>query len=167
MKALNKAQLIGYLGKDPELRHTQNNQAWCNFTVATNESWVDKSTGELKERTEWHNIVCWARLAEIAAQYARRGHRIYIEGKIQSREYVDKEGITRKAFEIVANDLLLLDPRGQADAGSSQQALQHHPSAERRPAADTAPRAAAPPWIPPLPSAPPPAAPGDDDVCPF
>jgi single-strand DNA-binding protein len=118
-RSLNKVMLIGHLGKDPELKYTSNGIAVANFSIATNESWKDQD-GNLQERTEWHNIVAWRRLAEICGEYLKKGKRVYIEGKIQTRNYDDKNGVKRYITEIVADDLIMLDGGGQtADSGGS------------------------------------------------
>ena len=108
---MNKVILIGRLGKEPETRYMSNNDPVCNFSLATSEKWNDKHTGERKETTEWHNIVLYRRLADIAQQYCRKGDLVAIEGKIQSRKYTDKNGIDRTAYEIIANDLKMLGNR--------------------------------------------------------
>ncbi len=119
-KSLNKVMLIGHLGKDPELKYTSNGIAVANFSMATNEAWKDQD-GNLQERTEWHNIVAWRRLAEICGEYLKKGKRVYIEGRIQTRNYDDKNGVNRYVTEIVADDLIMLDGGGgaSADAGGS------------------------------------------------
>lgn len=119
-KSLNKVILIGYLGKDPELRYTSNGIAVASFSIATNEAWKDQE-GNLQERTEWHNIVAWRRLAEICGEYLKKGRRVYIEGKIQTRSYDDKNGVKRYVTEVVADDLIMLDGSGaSADTGAAQ-----------------------------------------------
>ncbi|MED5262487.1 MAG: single-stranded DNA-binding protein [Myxococcota bacterium] len=116
MAGINKAILIGNLGRDPELRYTQNGQAMANFTLATTESWTDKTSGQKQERTEWHRIVAWGRTAEICAQYLSKGRTVYIEGRIQTREWEDKEGQKRWTTEVNAQTVQFLGgPRG-ADA---------------------------------------------------
>lgn len=109
-KSLNRVTLIGNLGKDPELRYTATGQAVATFSVATNESWKDKE-GNLQEKTEWHNIVAWQRLAEICGEYLKKGRKVYIDGRLQTRNYEDKEGVKRYVTEIVAQDMILLDSR--------------------------------------------------------
>jgi single-strand DNA-binding protein len=111
---LNKAILIGNLGADPEMRHTPSGKPVATFNIATNEQWRN-SDGEQQSRTEWHRIVAWGRLAEICGQYLQKGSQVYIEGRIQSRSWEDKQGITRRTTEIVANNLLML---GRAPGGS-------------------------------------------------
>lgn len=115
-KSLNRVTLIGNLGKDPELRYTAGGQAVATFSIATNESWKDKE-GNLQEKTEWHNIVAWQRLAEICGEYLKKGRKVYIEGRLQTRNYEDKEGVKRYVTEIVAQDMILLDSRGAGESG--------------------------------------------------
>ena len=111
-RGVNKAILIGNLGADPEIRQTQSGQAVATFRLATSERWKDRQ-GELQERTEWHNIVAWGQLAEIARQYLSKGSSCYIEGRIQSRQWEDREGQKRYTTEIVANQMVLLGGRGE------------------------------------------------------
>lgn len=110
---LNKVILIGRLGKDPEVRYMPNGEAVCNFSVATSESWKD-SNGQKQERTEWHNITMYCKLAEIAGQYLKKGSQVYLEGKIQSRKYTDKNGAERTAYDIIANEMKMLGGNSQA-----------------------------------------------------
>jgi len=115
-KSLNRAMLIGNLGRDPELRYTPAGVAVASFTIATNESWKDQD-GNLQERTEWHNIVAWRKLAEICGEYLKKGKKIYVEGKIQTRSYDDKNtGAKRYITEIVADNIIMLDGRGGASS---------------------------------------------------
>src|SRR5215471_14986164 len=111
--SVNKAILVGRLGRDPETRYTSGGQAVCNFTMATDESYKDRN-GERQKRTEWHRIVVWGKQAEIAQQYLRKGSLIFVEGRIQSREWQDKEGQKRTTFEIVANSFRMLGGRAEA-----------------------------------------------------
>lgn len=120
-KSLNKAQVIGNAGKDAEVRYTGTGKAVASFSVATTDSWKDKTTGQMQERTEWHNIVAWDRLAEICGEYVKKGTRLYIEGRIQNRSYDDKDGNKRYISEIVANDMMLLDGRRQEGGGGYEQ----------------------------------------------
>lgn len=110
--SINKAILIGHLGQNPELRYTSDGTPVCNISLATSENWKDHD-GNTQSRTEWHRIVFWRRHAEIASQYLKKGSHIYVEGKIQSREYDDPNnpGTKRKAYEIIANDLRMLDKK--------------------------------------------------------
>lgn len=118
MAGVNKAILIGNLGRDPELRYTQNGQAVTNFSLATSENWTDKS-GERTERTEWHRIVAWGKTAELCAQYLSKGRTVYIEGRLQTRDWEDKEGVKRQTTEIVANTVQFLGgPRGEGGGGN-------------------------------------------------
>src|SRR5580700_11341236 len=119
--SVNKVILVGRLGRDPETRYTGGGQAVANFSLATDESYKDKS-GERQKRTEWHKIVVWGKQAEIAQQYLKKGSLIYVEGRIQSREWQDKEGQKRTSFEIVANNFRMLGGRADgmaAGAGTS------------------------------------------------
>ena len=111
-RGINKVILIGNLGRDPETRYTQGGSAVTNLRLATAESWKDRQTGEQQERTEWHSVVCFARLGEIAGEYLRKGSKVYIEGRLQTRKWQDKEGHDRYSTEIVANEMQMLDSRG-------------------------------------------------------
>jgi len=118
---VNKVILVGHLGRDPEIRYTQSGQAVANFTMATGERWKDKE-GELQERTEWHRIVAWGKLAEFCSNYLGKGRQVFIEGRIQSREWEDKQGEKRRTTEIVAQTIQALGARreaGPANAGDS------------------------------------------------
>ena len=120
MAGVNKVILIGNLGRDPEIKYTQSgNVPVANFTVATSESWKDKSSGEWQEKTEWHRIVAWRYLAERAERYLTKGKQVYIEGRIETRKWTDKEGTDRYTTEIVANQLMLLGKR-EASEGSGE-----------------------------------------------
>jgi len=119
MSNLNKVLLMGRLGADPELRYTTDGTPVATFRMATSESYKDKS-GVKQERTEWHSIVAWRKLAEIAGEYLKKGRLVYIEGRIQSREYEGRDGVKRKVYEIVASDMKML-PTGQGQSqGYSQ-----------------------------------------------
>ena len=115
-KSVNKVILLGNLGKDPEVRFTGGGTAVASFTMATSSSYKDKTSGDWKETTEWHNIVAWQRLAEIARDYLKKGNKVYVEGRLQTRKWQDKEGKDRYTTEIVANELVLLGGRN-ADTG--------------------------------------------------
>ncbi|MCF4008839.1 single-stranded DNA-binding protein [Rheinheimera sp. UJ63] len=112
-RGINKVILIGNLGADPEVRYMPQGGAVANMTIATSESWTDKATNERKEQTEWHRIVIYQRLAEIAGEYLRKGSKVYIEGKLKTRKWTDKDGVERYTTEIVANELQMLDGRGE------------------------------------------------------
>lgn len=135
---LNKVILIGRLGRDPETRYMPNGEAVCNFSVATSESWKDQS-GQRQERVEWHNVTMYRRLAEIAGQYLKKGSQVYLEGKIQSRKYTDKNGVERTAYDIIANEMKMLG--GGSDGQQAQQAQGEAPTQPRRqaPVAPAAP----------------------------
>ena len=119
--SVNKVILVGRLGRDPETRYTGGGQAVANFTMATDESYKDKN-GERQKRTEWHRITAWGKLAEICQQYLKKGTMVYIEGRIQSREWQDKEGQKRTSYDIVANTMKMLSSRAEsaAAAGASR-----------------------------------------------
>ena len=119
MSNLNKVLLMGRLGADPELRYTTDGTPVATFRMATSESYKDKS-GVKQERTEWHSIVAWRKLAEIAGEYLKKGRLVYIEGRIQSREYEGRDGVKRKVYEIVASDMKML-PTGQGQGYSQGQ----------------------------------------------
>ena len=113
---VNKVMLVGRLGRDPETRYTGGGQAVANFSVATDETYKDRN-GERQKRTEWHKIVVWGKQAEIAQQYLKKGSLVFIEGRIQSREWQDKEGQKRTSFEIVASNFRMLGGRGDSGSG--------------------------------------------------
>ncbi len=118
MSGVNKVILVGRLGKDPEVRNLENGASVANFTIATSESYKDKTTGEKKEITEWHNIVLWRGLAEIAQKYLHKGDMVYIEGKLRTRSW-EKEGVTRYTTEIVGDNMTMLSTRGSGGSSSS------------------------------------------------
>ncbi len=118
MASLNKAMLIGNLGRDPEIRYTQDGKAVANFSIATTDKWRDKATGENREKTEWHRVVAFDRLGEICGEYLSRGKQIYIEGRLQTRSW-EKDGVTRYTTEIVADKMQML---GTKDSGNYQRA---------------------------------------------
>jgi len=119
MAGINKAILIGNLGRDPEMRYTPEGLAIANFSIATSEEWKDKNTGEKRERTEWHRIVAFGRLGEICGEYWTNGKKVYMGGRIQTREWEDKEGTKRYTTEIVAAQMQMLDPKGSGDRSRS------------------------------------------------
>ena len=110
--SINKVILIGNLGRDPEVRHTQSGDAIVHFSIATSESWKDKQSGEQKEKTEWHKVVMFRRLAEIAAEYLRKGSQVYIEGKLRTNKWQDRDGNDRYTTEIIADEMQMLGGRG-------------------------------------------------------
>jgi len=119
-KSLNKVMLIGRLGKDPELKYTASGTPFCRFSMATDDSWNDKNSGERQERTEWHNIVTWDRLAEICNQYLTKGQLVYIEGSLQTREWDDQDGNKRKTTEVRARDMVMLGGKGEGAGGGQR-----------------------------------------------
>ncbi len=156
---INKVILIGNVGADPELRYTPSGAGVTNFNIATNESWTDKS-GQRQENTEWHRIVVWGRLAEICNQYLRKGSKVYIEGRLQTRNWEGQDGQKRYTTEIVARDMQMLDSRDESmggDPGMAQAASYGTPGQ---------PGASAPPQSPSSQSSSPepPAYPSDDDL---
>jgi single-strand DNA-binding protein len=120
MSGVNKVILIGRLGKDPEVRSLESGVSVANFTMATTETYRDRNSGEKKEITEWHNIVVWRGLADVASKYLHKGDQVYIEGKIRSRSY-EKEGQTKYITEIVADNLTMLGSKGSGSSGTSSQ----------------------------------------------
>ena len=118
-RGINKVIIVGNLGGDPETRYMPSGSAVTNLTVATNESWKDKQTGEQKDRTEWHKVAMFNRLAEIAAEYLRKGSQVYIEGKLRTRKWQDKNGQDRWTTEIIADEMQMLGGRGGAGGGSA------------------------------------------------
>ena len=148
---LNKVILIGNLGRDPEVRYLPSGDAVANFSIATSENWKDRN-GQRQERTEWHNISMFGRLAEIAGQYLKKGSKVYIEGRIQSRKYTGKDGIERTAYDIIGSEMKMLG--GRQSSGSStpydegyqpapQQQYQQQPyQAQQQPAYNSEPPAA-------------------------
>jgi single-strand DNA-binding protein len=121
MAGINKAIIVGNLGRDPEMRYTQDGRAIANFSVATSREWRNRETNEKQEQTEWHRIVAFGRLAEIIGQYLSKGRQVYIEGRIQTREWEDKEGNRRWTTEIVAEQMQMLGNRGTGGEGGGYQ----------------------------------------------
>ena len=133
MATLNKVMLIGHLGRDPELRYMASGDAVTHMALATSERWHDKATGEKKEHTEWHRVVLYRKLAEIADQYLRKGAQVYIEGRLQTRKWEDKAGVERSTVEIIADDMRMLDSRAAQADKQPEAAVASAP--ERQPAA--------------------------------
>ncbi len=122
-RGINKVILIGHLGADPEIRYMPSGSAVGNVSIATSESWKDKQTGETQDRTEWHRVCFFNRLAEIVGEYCRKGSKIYIEGRLQTRKWQDQNGVERYTTEIIANEMQMLDGKGaQSGAPMSQPA---------------------------------------------
>ncbi len=129
-RGVNKVILIGNLGADPDMRYTPNGVAVVNLSIATSESWRDKNTNEMVEQTEWHRVVCFRRLAEIAGEYLRKGSKVYIEGKLRTRKWQDQSGNDRYTTEITADSLQMLDSRG---AGGAQGDFANAPAKQAAP----------------------------------
>ena len=129
MASVNKAIILGNIGKDPEVRYTASGEAICNITVATSESWKDKATGEKKELTEWHRISFFGKLAEICGQYLKKGSQVYVEGSIRTRKWQDKEGVERYTTEIRGDEMKML---GSAPAGGQRQQSEDNQPAPQR-----------------------------------
>ena len=127
MASVNKVILVGNLGRDPEVRYMANGEAVCNFSIATTDSWKDKN-GEKQERTEWHNIVMYRRLAEIAGEYLKKGAPVYLEGKLQTRKWQDKDGKDRYTTEILADQMQMLGGRGGDGGGQASPQRQQAPA---------------------------------------
>ena len=122
MASVNKVIIVGHCGRDPESRYTQGGDCICNIAVATSESWKDKNTGEKKEMTEWHRVTLYRKLGEIASQYLKKGSQVYIEGKLHTRKWTDKDGIERYTTEIIADEMKMLGSReGNGDNHGQQQ----------------------------------------------
>ena len=117
MGSVNKVILVGNLGADPELKYAPGGRAICNLRIATTENWKDRTSGEQQERTEWHRVVLFGRLGEVAAEYLRKGSQVYIEGSLRTRKWTDKQGTERYSTEIVGNDMQMLGSRGSGGGG--------------------------------------------------
>lgn len=118
MASLNKVQLIGNLGRDPEVRYTQNGGAITNISIATTDKWKDKDSGEQKENTEWHRVVFFNRLAEIAGEYLKKGRSVYIEGRLRTRKWTDKDGNEKYTTEVLADQMQMLSSRNGGSSGT-------------------------------------------------
>ena len=127
MSGVNKIILVGILGRDPEVKYTTSGSAVVNLSLATSETWKDKNSGEKQERTEWHRVVIFGKLADIAAQYLKKGSQCYLEGKLQTRKWQDKDGQDRYTTEIVANEMQMLG--GKREGESKPQQMQSNQSA--------------------------------------
>lgn len=125
-RGVNKVTLIGNLGADPEVRYTANGSAVANIRLATAESWRDKESGEQQERTEWHRVVFFSRLAEIVGEYLKKGSQVYIEGRLQTRKWQDRDGNERYTTEIVANEMQMLGGRGGASGADNHESGASH-----------------------------------------
>lgn len=147
-RGINKVILIGNLGADPETKYMPSGSAVTNVSLATSESWRDKQTGEQQERTEWHRVVFFNRLAEIAGEYLRKGSKVYVEGSLRTRKWQGQDGQDRYTTEIVANEMQMLDGRGEAGMGGgdySPQPRQQQYQQQQRPAQNNPQSHSAPP----------------------
>ena len=136
-RGVNKVILIGNLGKDPEVKYMPSGDAVCNFSVATTDSWNDKSSGDKVEKTEWHNVVMFKRLAEVAGEYLRKGSQVFIEGRLQTRKWQDRDGNDRYTTEVKADQMQMLGGRGgSAGAGASAAPQSAPPPAQARASGD-------------------------------
>ncbi|HBI21006.1 MAG TPA: single-stranded DNA-binding protein [Legionella sp.] len=130
-RGINKVILIGNIGGDPEVRYMPNGNAVATLSVATSESWKDKETGNKQERTEWHRVVCFNRLGEIAGEYLRKGSKVYVEGSLRTRKWQDPQGQDKYTTEIVASDFQMLDGKGQSSAYNDDPSMsQQSPAAQ-------------------------------------
>ncbi|WIG54322.1 MAG: Single-stranded DNA-binding protein [Rhodanobacteraceae bacterium] len=159
-RGVNKVILVGNLGADPETRYSASGTAMCTIRIATTDSWKDKQTGERQEKTEWHRVKFFGRLAEIAGEYLKKGGQVYIEGSLRTDKYTDKEGVERYSTDIIANEMQMLGGRGEGGGGRGEGGGYQPRPAQGRPAG-------APPGG--RPSAPPPQDNGgfEDDDIPF
>ena len=123
MSGINKVILIGHLGADPEVRYTAGGQGVANFNIATGDNWTDKNSGQKQERTEWHRIVAWGKLAELCGQYLNKGRQVYVEGRLQTRSWEDKDGVKRYTTEIVAQGIQFLGAGAGAGTGTNRTAM--------------------------------------------
>ncbi len=139
-RGVNKVILVGNVGNDPEVRYMPNGNAVANVSIATSDTWKDKSTGDQQEKTEWHRVVFFNRLAEIVEQYVKKGSKLYLEGRLQTRSW-EQDGVKKYTTEIVANEMQMLDSRGGMDSGSDSSFGQNQPMGQ----SSTKPKAAAAP----------------------
>ncbi|MBK1614411.1 single-stranded DNA-binding protein [Rubrivivax gelatinosus] len=149
MASVNKVILVGNLGRDPEVRYAPSGSAICNVTIATSRQWKDKTSGERQEETEWHRVVFYDRLAEIAGEYLKKGRPVYVEGRLKTRKWTDKDGVEKYTTEIIAMEMQLLGGReggggGDMGGGGDDMAPAPRRAPAPRPQAAPAPRAPAP-----------------------
>ena len=144
-KGINKVIIVGNLGQDPETKFMPSGNAVTNVSVATSESWKDKQTGQPVEKTEWHRVVFFNRLAEIAGEYLKKGSQVYIEGKLQTRKWQDQAGVDRYSTEVIANELQMLGGKGEAPRNDGQPAPARAPQAPQQPQQPQQPNESYPP----------------------
>ena len=135
-KGINKVMLLGNVGKDPEIKYTVSGAAICNITVATSESWNDKQTGEKVEKTEWHRVVAFQKLAEIMGEHLSKGSQVFIEGKLQTRKWQDKDGQDKYTTEVVANNMLMLGSKVESKPEPNKQGFRKPVDARNEPTQD-------------------------------
>ncbi|MDC3181295.1 single-stranded DNA-binding protein [Gammaproteobacteria bacterium] len=138
-RGLNKAMIIGNVGQDPDIRYTANEQAVVNLSIATSESWRDKQSGEMQDRTEWHRIVMYGKLAEIVGKYVKKGTKLYVEGSIKTRKWTDNSGAERYTTEIVGTEMQMLDSRLSTEQMPEPAMLAPAPAATSAPVEDDIP----------------------------
>lgn len=129
-RGVNKVTILGYLGKDPEIRYTQSGTAVCTFSVATSEQWKDKESGEKKERTEWHNVVFFSRMAEVAGEYLAKGSHVYIEGQLRTEKWQDKNGNDRYTTKIYGRELNMLGSKNDGGGNNKPRQQQRQQETE-------------------------------------
>jgi single-strand DNA-binding protein len=147
MASVNKVIIVGNLGRDPEVRYNPNGGAWCTVSLATTRNWKDKTSGEKVEETEWHRVVFNDRLAEIAGEYLKKGRSIYVEGRLKTRKWTDKDGVEKFTTEIIANEMQMLGSRegmGGGDEGGSSRGGEREERSEGRSAPASRPAASKP-----------------------
>jgi single-strand DNA-binding protein len=142
MSSVNKVILVGHLGRDPEVRYSSDGTAFANVSIATSEQWKDKQTGEKKERTEWHKLVFAGKLAEIVGEYLKKGAQIYVEGKLQTRKWTDKEGVEKYTTEVRCDEMRMLGKRERGDEPDDKKAVEQ--DRKRAPAKQEAERKSSP-----------------------
>jgi single-strand DNA-binding protein len=133
-RGINKVILVGHLGQDPEVKYMPSGSAVANVSIATTESWKDKNTGEKQDRTEWHRVVFFARLAEIVGEYLRKGSQVYVEGRLQTRKWQDKSGQDRYTTEIIASEMQMLGGKGGGSGSADYASSNEAPSGNASPA---------------------------------
>ena len=134
MASVNRVTIVGNLGKEPELRQTSSGSSICNITVATSRKWKDKTTGDQQQEVEWHRVTFFERLAEIAGQYLKKGSPVYVEGRLKTRKYTDKDGVEKYTTEIIATELQLLGGREDSGPAMAPAAAQAHAQRATKPA---------------------------------
>lgn len=140
MASVNKVILIGNLGRDPEVRYAPNGAAICNVTIATSRNWKDKNSGDKMEETEWHRVVFYDKLAEIAGQYLKKGRSVYVEGRLKTRKWQDKDGVEKYTTEIIADQMQMLGGKDEGEAPQQRQQPRQREAPQRQPSRQAAPK---------------------------